>query len=133
MLVNRNVKKEILENGIVKKTFDLYNDGGCQCFKDCNCYLDRGIVQKDIITYNNCLTLDEALFRQKQSLENKERLKKDTELAKEWANSMTQKELFKIITNFKQQNKSLKRFNHHEISTDKILNIFYWWKKRQQE
>ena len=133
MLVKRNVRKEILEKGIIKKTFDLYNDGGCQCFKDCNCYLDRGIVRKDVTTYNNCLTLDEALFRQKQSLENKERLKKDTELAKEWANSMTQKELFKIITNFKQQNKSLKRFNHHEISTDKILNIFYWWKKRQQE
>lgn len=131
MLVNRNVKKEILENGIVKKTFDLYNDGGCQCIKDCDCYLNRGFVKRNITTYDDCLTIEEALFKQKQSEDNKKRLEKDILLAQEWAKSMSQKDLFKIISNFKQQNKSLKRFNHREIAgSNKILHIYYWFKKQ---
>jgi len=30
---------------IVKKTFDLIDSGSCSCWKDCDCYKDKGKVK----------------------------------------------------------------------------------------
>lgn len=129
-----NVKKEEIEPNIIKKTFDLYNDGGCQCFSDCDCYKNKGIVQTEIITYNNRRTIEEARFILQQAQENRERKEKDVQESILWKTTISMKELFKIIDAYKKQNKTLKSYNHREILEDnnKYLQVYYWWKKYYQ-
>lgn len=126
MIVRRNVKKEILDNGIVKRTFDLYNDGGCQCWNDCDCYLDRGMVKVGVVTYNNRPTIEEALIDLKNKANSQQKQQEMISAAQEWKNSTSNKEINYWINKFKKTNPSLKRFNHQEIKDDplKIMMIY---------
>jgi hypothetical protein len=133
MIHRKNLKTEILEGGIIKKTFDIYDDGGCQCYNDCDCYLRRGIIEKDVVMYNDCFTLEEAKVKLQQSKNNKEKREKDISEMLIWQLSMSKKQIFDIISKYKAFTKNLKNYGHTQILEDngKCLLIYYWWKKNQ--
>jgi hypothetical protein len=47
---------EVYNNIPIKKlTFNLVNDGSCQCFKDCDCYANKGKIEDTYEMYANTL------------------------------------------------------------------------------
>lgn len=127
MIQQVNIRKEVLNNGIIKRTFDLYDTGSCQCYGDCGCYLSRGVVERDVVTYNNLPTLEEAIAVELNRQQNKQRHLDNIAKMLEWKANTPKKEVFATITKFKQINSNLKRFNHHEIyDSNKLLDIYFW-------
>lgn len=49
------ISREQLENNLFKITRHHFNNGRCQCFKDCDCYLKKGEFEYEEIKYSNGL------------------------------------------------------------------------------
>jgi len=58
-LRHNETKREILPSTIVKITFNRYMSGSCQCFKDCDCYLNAG----KLIGEEYCYTYSGAVYK----------------------------------------------------------------------
>ena len=46
---------ERINDHIILIHYTIYNDGGCQCFKDCDCAKDKGI-KSNFINYKHSLS-----------------------------------------------------------------------------
>ena len=44
-----------VEPNIFELTYEVYNSGSCQCFKDCDCYKKKGEFMGKYIRYSNSL------------------------------------------------------------------------------
>lgn len=60
MLSNKElVSKVEIEDGITELTYNIIHSGGCQCYKDCDCYKSRGEILWQEKMYSNGVVLKE--------------------------------------------------------------------------
>lgn len=50
--------KTQVEENVFEIVHEIYNDGACQCFGDCNCYNKKGEYICDDIRYSNGIVLN---------------------------------------------------------------------------
>lgn len=74
MIKEKTISTETLPSGIVKQIKQLYNTGSCQCYRDCDCYKDRGFVKEPYVTYNHKYETEAAAIQQLKEKERQEEI-----------------------------------------------------------
>lgn len=52
------IHRKQLEKNLFEIKHSIYNNGSCQCFKDCDCYSKKGEYLYDDIRYSNGIILN---------------------------------------------------------------------------
>ena len=115
---------EMINDHIILIHYEVYNDGGCQCSKDCDCAKNKGVKSKfsnykhslsrcTFSTIKQCkddytLTLDNQRKRATQIIE-----------AKEWFNSLSLKEQNSMINLYKQHPNNYNSYKKHSYKSIK--------------
>lgn len=120
MVKYRKLSSETLPNGIVKTLSILFNDGACQCFKDCDCYKDKGQVGEPFYLYNGETTEEKALSILRAKIKHEETIALYKEQAMAWRDSISIKSFNIVVNSFKRYHKQspMKILNHSELYND---------------
>ena len=131
MIINKKLSSEILPNGITKSLTIAYNTGACQCFKDCDCYQNKGQIGDPFYLYNGKFTLEEAIAILERDNKNKALIDKYKNDAIQWRNALTNKEFNKVVDSYKKIHKQMNNLNHSEIykNNDKVYLIHRFFLK----
>ena len=123
--LRRDKTKEIVivSEDIQLIPYESYNDGACQCYKDCDCYLNKGtIAYHNFYKHNRSKaifeTLEECTKDLNQILLNKRKVAELTNNAIEWFNSKTTTEQNKLIDWLKANHKNYKRQTHSSVKAN---------------
>lgn len=120
MYTNRKTLETItLDNGVVRKQVQWFWDGGCQCYKDCDCYKSRGWSEPFYMYDGKYLTEKEALDVRESKLRDQKITEANYTLALEWLNEKGKAYVNKKITYLKKE--WCKRKTHTEILESKVL------------
>ena len=117
---DKTKKDEIINDHITLKHYEVYNDGACQCFKDCDCAKNKGVKSK-FAQYKHPLSkltfpsIEKCENDYILALNNKKKIEAQMVEAKEWFNSLSVKKQNSMIDIYKQHSKNYKKHNHKVI------------------
>jgi len=103
--------------------YETHNDGACQCYKDCDCANNKGIIAKhDLYKHSKAKTmfstLEECVKDLNLTIPSLERNKELTIEALDWFNSKTTSEQNKLIDWLKLNHKQYKRQTHSSVKSN---------------
>ena len=65
MVIEKNISNTEILPWIYQCTYRLYNDWGCQCFWDCDCYKNKWWKWEKYSKYNWDLSLENAIYKKR--------------------------------------------------------------------
>lgn len=127
----KDTEDVIINNHIFSRTYELYNNGSCQCNKDCDCIQSQGVHDTFILFKHNMsrerfgsLPACENDYR-KCSINNMQRIA-DYVLSQCWFNTLRTKEKRQLIHKFIQSHNQYRKMHYHRfINNSHLINLLY--------